>query len=82
MLQSGKARYPFLGACARNIWPLAATHDIELNYVHVLGKYNRAADLFSRWSNSVKDQNELQTLIPRACWIPVTLEMTDIDSEI
>ena len=38
VLQSGKARDPFLGACARNIWLWAATHDIELSYVHLLGK--------------------------------------------
>ena len=41
VLQSGKARDPFLGTCARNIWLWAATHDIEVSYVHLLGKYNR-----------------------------------------
>ena len=48
VLQSGKVRDPFLGACARNVWLWAATFDIELTYVHVMGKYNRAADLLSR----------------------------------
>ena len=76
------ARDPFLGACARNIWLWAATHDIELSYVHVLEKYNRTADLLSRWSNSVSDKNELQVLVPGACWVPVSLEMTDIDNHI
>ena len=82
VLQLGKARDPFLGACACNVWLWAATHDIELAYVHVMGKYNRAADLLSRWSNSVNDNNELQMFIPGACWVSVTLEATDIDAEI
>ena len=82
VLQSGKARDPFLSACAHNIWLWAATHDIELRYVRVLGKYNRTADLLSRWSNSVRDKNELQMLVPGACWVPVSLDMTDIDNDI
>ena len=82
VLQLGRAKDPFLGACARNIWLWAATHDIELSYVHVMGKHNRTADLLSRWSNSVNDINELQMLLPGACWVPVTLEATDIDAEI
>ena len=32
VLNAGKARDPFLGACARNIWY------IDLQYIHVLGK--------------------------------------------
>ena len=82
VLQSGKARDPFWGACARNIWLWATTYDIELSYVHLLGKYNRTADLLSRWSNSVNDQNEFKMLVPAACWVPVTLEMTEIDNAI
>ena len=82
VLQSGKAKDPFWGACARNVWLWAATFDTELTYVHVMGKYNRAADLLSRWSNSVSDNNKLQMLIPGASWDPVTLEAADIDVEI
>ena len=82
VLQSGKARDPFLDTCAHNIWLWAATHNIELKYVHILGKYNRVADLLSRWSNTVNDQNELQMLVPDACWVPVTLEMIEIDNDI
>ena len=82
VLQSGKARDPFLGACARNVWLWAATFDIDFTYVHVMGKYNRAADLLSRWSNSINDNNELQMLVPGASWVQVTLEAADIDAEI
>ena len=51
-------------------------------YIHVMGKYNRTADLLSRWSNSVNDKNELKMLLPGACWVPVSLEATDVDAEI
>ena len=47
-----------------------------------MGKFNRAADLLSRWSNSISDNNELQSLIPGAAWVEVTLEAGDIDAEI
>ena len=63
----GQSKGPFLGACARNIRLWAATHDIDLNYVHAMDKYDRAADLLSRWSNSVNDQNEVNMLIPSVC---------------
>ena len=64
------------------MWLWAATFDIEVTYVHVMGKFNRAADLLSRWSNSISDNNELQSLIPGAAWVEVTLEAADIDAEI
>ena len=44
---TGKTRDPFLAACSRNIWPMAAAGDIDLTYVHVLGKNNQVADLLS-----------------------------------
>ena len=34
-----------LGTCTRSIWLWAATHDIDLNYVHVMCKYNRANNM-------------------------------------
>ena len=51
-LNSGHARDPYLGACARNIWYEAALNDVDIQYVHVMGKNNRPADLLSRWCNS------------------------------
>ena len=59
VLRTGKARNPFLGACARNIWYGAAIQDVEMQYVHVSGKNNRKADLLSRWSSSLQDVDEL-----------------------
>ena len=47
-----------------------------------MGKYNRGADLLSRWSNSINDNNELQMLVPGVSWVQVILEAADIDAEI
>ena len=48
VLQTGKARDPFLGACARNIWMEAAKADIYIVYSHIQGRKNVVADLLSR----------------------------------
>ena len=52
VLQTGKARDPFLGACARNIWMEAAKADIDIVYSHIQGRKNVVADLLSRWKNT------------------------------
>ena len=48
VLNSGKARDAYLGACVCNVWHVAVVHDVQLEYVHVLGANNIAADLLSR----------------------------------
>ena len=73
VLRSGRAKDPFLGACAHNIWYVAALEDIDVQYVHVFGKNNRAADLLSRWSNTLEDIKELHTLIVNPVWVPVNI---------
>ena len=82
VLQSGRARDPLLGAFARNIWYVAALADIDIQYVHVMGKANRVADLLSRWTNSWSDQCELMGLIGVCKWLPTSLDLLEIDNEI
>ena len=45
VLSAGRTKDPFWGACARNVWFWAAQQDIEVSYVHVLGRNNQIADL-------------------------------------
>ena len=35
VLRSGKTKYPFLGACARNIWFWSARFDVDMRYDHI-----------------------------------------------
>ena len=79
VLQSGRARDPFLGACARNVWYLAALNDIDLQYAHINGRDNRVADLLSRWQGSLHNVHELKSLIHNPIWFPTHLDMLDID---
>ena len=71
VLRSGRARDPYLAACARNIWLWAATHDIQFIYTHVSGKSNRTTDLLSRWTNSPPNVAELNILVPSPRWVLV-----------
>ena len=77
VLNVGKARDPFLGACARNIWYLAAMADVELQYV--LGKNNTVADLLSRWQYSEQNVAHLQEFIQNQIWLPVDVSMLEVD---
>ena len=79
VLRSGKARDPFLGACARNIWYLSALQDVEMQYVHVLGKNNRRADLLSRWTGNQQDIRELCSLISDPIWLNTDLSVLEIN---
>ena len=79
VLNAGKARDPYLGACARNVWYIAALADIDLQYVHVLGKNNVVADLLSRWQNTVANVNQLQALVSDPVWLAVSVDMLEID---
>ena len=79
VLSGGKARDPFLGACERNTWYLAALVDVYLQYTHVLEKNNCVADLLSRWQNSQANIQVLQSLVPNAVWLPTDVTFTDVD---
>ena len=82
VLSAGRTKDPFLGACARNVWLLAAKSDVEVSYVHVLGKNNQVADLLSRWANTADCYIRLQKFVMNPIWLPVNITMIDIDYEI
>ena len=82
VLRSGRARDPFLCACARNIWLQAAKHDVDLSYIHVLGKKNVVADRLSRWTNSIKDWGVLLQYVRNPIWLTAHTDMLNIDNEI
>ena len=49
VLRTSKTRDSYLAACARNIWYVSATSDIDLQYTHIRGLDNKIADVLSRW---------------------------------
>ena len=82
VLTSGKTRDPFLATCARNIWQEAAVRDIELKYVHIMGKQNKIADLLSRWENTAAQYHLLNTLVQSPVWVEVGPHLLDLNYEI
>ena len=82
VLQSGSTRDPYLAAAARNVWLLAAKYDIDITYVHISGKSNRTADLLSRWTGSVKNCQELNSLVPNVIWMETSLSLLDLNCDI
>ena len=79
VMNSGRTQDQFLGACARNIWFHSALLDIDIKYVHVLGSQNQTADLLSRWTGSIQDQNQLCNLVERPIWLEVLPQMLFVD---
>ena len=71
ILQTGKTKDPMLANITRNIFMLAASLDIFMKFTHVPGQDNRVADLLSRWDDSTKDRDMLNSLVPQANWVDV-----------
>ena len=82
VLRSGKTRDPYLGACARNIWYVAALADIDLQYAHIRGLDNGVADLLSRWTGSTQDVKKLLSQVQDPVWVPVDSSFVQIDAEL
>ena len=82
VLNSGRTRDPFLATCARNIWQEAAIRDIELKYVHIMGKQNKVADLLSRWENTVAQYQFLNALVENPVWVKMGSELLELIYEI
>ena len=81
VLRSGRARDPFLGACARNIWYVLALADMDLQYAHIRGLDHGVADLLSRWTGSPTDFSQLLSQFQDPVWVPVSATLLDIDPE-
>ena len=82
VLTSGKTRDPFLAACARNVWMVAAQADIQVKYSHIPGSKNEVADVLSRWKNSEAQISFLHCKVENPVWMPIPGNILHIDDEI
>ena len=82
VLTSGRAQDPYLSACARNIWYVAALHDLDVYYVHVMGKINVVADLLSRWSFTEDNYVKLPLHVQDILWVQVFHDMLHLSDEL
>ena len=58
VIQTGKARDPFLQACLRELVFLRARWECQIRAQHIRGEDNRLPDLLSRWESSPKYREE------------------------
>ena len=82
VLKTGRTCDPYLGACARNIWYLAAKADIDLRYIHIKGVNNVVADVLSRWQGTPQQWQVLHNHFEKPLWLNVSHELLDIDPEL
>ena len=78
VLKTGKTRDPYLGACARNVWYVAATSDIDLEYTHIRGIDNKVADALSRWQGTVDQWRLLGLHVGRPVWLQVSHDLLEL----
>ena len=64
VLKKGKTRDSYLATCARNIWLISSLFNIQLDIIHIPGKYNQVADLMSRWDQTLNPIDKLSKLVP------------------
>ena len=76
---SGKTRVKFLALCIRNIWLLAAYHDIDLEVRHIVGKKNMVADALSRIYSDKPIRQEVLQCLTHFVWDEVSLQAFDLD---
>ena len=63
VVETNRTRDNFLALCLRNIWLLAALHDVEVEVKHISGKNNQKADVLSRiYSSAPVDEWILRDL--------------------
>ena len=79
VLNSGRTCDLTLSAIARNIMMETATHDIELQMVHILGADNKIADLLSRWYITKNPHLILEQFISNLEWLQPPDSIINID---
>ena len=82
ILNSGRGQDSVLLSIARNVWLIAAKHDIDLTVQHIPGKHNVTADLLSRWQIAGTDRSKLRSLVPNPKWHTISQQLMHIDYNI
>jgi len=80
--QTGRTHDTFLATLARNIWFIMATCDINVEFLHIAGKRNVAADILSRWHLPTTPKHKLLEIIPNPVWCNVISQHCMVDHTI
>ena len=82
VLCSGRTKNSALATISRNPFMTAAKYDIFVKVSHISGQKNALADLLSRWQNSPKNVQKLQSLLPCHTWVEVEPSAFHLDENI
>ena len=77
VLRSGRAKDRILASCSRQLWNIAATHDITLNITHKPGEQLVLADALSRRHTSIAMMEQAQSLTTQMGLTEVFAYMTE-----
>jgi hypothetical protein len=80
VLQAGKGRDPFIQQCAREVWLLTATHDIDLSVHHVPGDLlKHSADALSRRHLGAQFKQRVDELVQQGvCMVTPHLSLLEL----
>ena len=80
VVETNRTRDEFLALCLRNIWLLAALHDVEIVFKHIPGENNIKADVLSRiYSSSAVDEGVLRHLRENYMQDNIPVQHFDLD---
>ena len=80
VVETNRTRDEFLALCLRNIWLLAALHDVAIELKHIPGKENIEVDVLSRiYSDSPVDEGVLRHLRENYIWDNIPVQHFDLD---
>ena len=83
VVRTGKTRDQMLALCLRNIWLIAATHDIHIEIDHIQGIHNNKADLLSRlYSDKPVDHKLLRELENTCTWHRIPIQFFNLNYNI
>ena len=82
VMNTGRARDQILATCARNIWLIAATYNIEFIFSHISGQSNKIADLLSRWHITMDPITKLNDLLQNWVWVDAHIDLTLLNHNI
>ena len=76
VLNTGRARDQILATCARNIWLITATYNIEFTFSHISGQIQQHSRLIVPLGVTVDPIKKLQNLLHNYVWIDAHIDLT------
>ena len=60
----------------------SAVSDIDLQYAHIRGLYNKIADVLSRWQGSIQQIQWLHSHVVNPIWLHISYDLLELDPDL